>query len=112
MVRILTFLLFYVLPTPIFSHIGLYATILAQNNTVEVSAMAHPSLLTIPADQNTLKAQSKVPVQIHNGELDTILTPALALQVDGVLGNGQYTPGYSRSQWPGVGHGFAVCYPC
>lgn len=73
--------------------------------------MAHPSLLTIPADAERIKAQSRVPVQIHSSELDNGLTPALALQVDEVLGNGQYAPGYNRTHWPGVAHGFAVCSP-
>ncbi len=70
--------------------------------------MAHPSLLTVPDDFVKLKAQSKVPVQINNAELDTALTPALALQVDDVVGGGKYAPGYERKQFAGVGHGFAV----
>lgn len=70
--------------------------------------MAHPSLLTIPDDAETIKAKSKVPVQIHNAGLDTGLTPALAKQIDGILGDDKYPPGYNRTEWPGVAHGFAV----
>ena len=46
--------------------IGLYSTILAQNNLVKVSTMAHPSLLTIPDDPEKLLNQSHVPVQINS----------------------------------------------
>lgn len=70
--------------------------------------MAHPSLLTIPDDADLILAQSHVPVEINNAELDTGLTPALAQEIDGVLGGGRFKPGFERRQFDGVGHGFAV----
>jgi len=87
---------------------GLYSTILAQMNLVKVATMAHPSLLTIPDDAETLLRQSHVPVQINSAELDTDFTPAVAMEVDSILGDGKYKPGYNRTFFLGVGHGFAV----
>lgn len=46
---------------------------------------------------------------IHfRAEKDGGLTPALAGVVDGILGDGHYKPGYNRTSFLGVGHGFAV----
>jgi dienelactone hydrolase len=90
------------------SNIGLFATLLAQNNSVEAVSMAHPSRLTIPDDFTKIKSASKVPVQINSCDLDTGLTPALARQVDAVFADGMYTPGYERKDFAGVPHGFAV----
>jgi len=87
---------------------GLYITRLVQNNTVTVGTMAHPSFLNVPTDFDLMKAQSHVPVEINNAELDTGFTPAVALQTDAVMANGQYPPGYFRRQFDGVAHGFAV----
>ncbi|KAJ7367165.1 alpha/beta-hydrolase [Mycena albidolilacea] len=87
---------------------GLYTTRLVQNNTITVGTMAHPSSLNVPTDFELVKAQSHVPVEINNAELDTGFTPPLAVETDGVLGDGQYAPGYLRRQFDGVGHGFAV----
>ncbi|KAJ7132964.1 alpha/beta-hydrolase [Mycena filopes] len=87
---------------------GLYTTRLVQNNTITVGTTAHPSSLNVPTDFELVKAQSHVPIEINNAELDTGFTPALAVVTDGVLGNGQYAPGYLRRQFDGVGHGFAV----
>jgi len=87
---------------------GLYTTRLIQNNTIAVGTMAHPASLNVPTDFELVKAQSHVPIEINNAELDTGFTPALALVTDGVLGDGQYPPGYFRRQFDGVGHGFAV----
>jgi len=85
---------------------GLYATRLAQDNLVVVSTMAHPSLLTVPDDAEILQKQSRVPVQINSGDLDTAFTPALGAEYDSILVG--FKPGYSRTAWAGVGHGFAV----
>ncbi|KAJ6513351.1 alpha/beta-hydrolase [Mycena sanguinolenta] len=87
---------------------GLYITRLVQNNTIAVGTMAHPSFLTVPDDFDLMKAQSHVPLEINNAELDTGFTPAIALQTDTVMDDGQYPPGYFRRQFDGVAHGFAV----
>ncbi|KAJ6577179.1 alpha/beta-hydrolase [Mycena capillaripes] len=87
---------------------GLYITRLVQNNTIAVGTMAHPSFLNVPTDFTLMKAESHVPVEINNAELDTGFTPAVALQTDAVIGDGQYLPGYFRRQFDGVAHGFAV----
>jgi len=70
--------------------------------------MAHPSSLTVPDDFNTLIAKSHVPVQINTAGLDAVFTPAVQAIADMVLGNGKYKPGYNRTFFPGVAHGFAV----
>ncbi|KAJ7158874.1 alpha/beta-hydrolase [Mycena filopes] len=87
---------------------GLYITRLVQNNTVTVGTMAHPSFLNVPTDFELMKAQSHIPIEINNAQLDTGFTPDVALQTDAVMANGQYVPGYSRRQFNGVAHGFAV----
>ncbi|KAJ7613160.1 alpha/beta-hydrolase [Roridomyces roridus] len=87
---------------------GLYTIRLVQNNTITVGTTAHPSSLSVPDDIDLIKAVSHVAIEINNAELDTGFTPALALVTDGVLGDGQYPPGYERRQFDGVGHGFAV----
>ncbi|KAJ7773106.1 alpha/beta-hydrolase [Mycena metata] len=87
---------------------GLYVTRLVQNNTITVGTVAHPSLLNVPTDFELIKAQSRIPIEINNAELDTGFTPAFALQTDAVLGDGQYSPGYLRKQFDAVAHGFAV----
>ncbi|KAF7298830.1 Protein AIM2 [Mycena indigotica] len=87
---------------------GLYTVRLVQNNTVTVGTTAHPSSLDVPIDFEVVKAQSHVPIEINNAELDTGFTPALAVETDSVLDDGQYPPGYLRRQFNGVGHGFAV----
>ncbi|KAJ6585230.1 hypothetical protein B0H19DRAFT_1108828 [Mycena capillaripes] len=87
---------------------GLFTTRLIQNNTITVGTMAHPSLLNVPTDFELMKAQSHVPVEINNAELDTGFTPALAVETDAVMDDGQYPPGYFRRQFDDVAHGFAV----
>ncbi|CAK5268768.1 unnamed protein product [Mycena citricolor] len=73
-----------------------------------VGTTAHPSLLEVPNDFDLAKAQSHVPIEINNAELDTGFTPAVGVTVDGLMDDGQYKPGYARKQFNGVGHGFAV----
>jgi len=87
---------------------GLYTARLVQNNTITVGTTAHPSSLDVPTDFVLMKAESHIPIEINNAELDTGFTPALALETDAVMGDGQYLPGYFRRQFDGVGHGFAV----
>ncbi|KAL0070067.1 hypothetical protein AAF712_002964 [Marasmius tenuissimus] len=85
---------------------GIYTTLLSQANEIEVAVMSHPSLFTIPDDVETLAANSTVPVEIHSADLDTILTPELAEEVDSIFVG--YSAGYQRFAYAGVGHGFAV----
>jgi hypothetical protein len=70
--------------------------------------MAHPAFLNVPTDFTLMKSVSHVPIEINNAELDTGFTPAVALQTDAVMDDGQYLPGYFRRQFDGVAHGFAV----
>ncbi|KAJ7816938.1 hypothetical protein B0H14DRAFT_2304357, partial [Mycena olivaceomarginata] len=80
-------------------------TQLASSKTTPLQLeMAHPSSLNIPTDFELSCAS----VQINRAELDPGFTPALAVETDAVLGDGQYAPGYLRRQFDGVGHGFAV----
>lgn len=85
---------------------GLYATRLAQNNTVKVVTMAHPFALDVPHDFEVVQNQSHVPVQIQSGEFDFGLTPDLAAKIDVTMAD--YSAGYSHVAWGGVPHGFAV----
>ncbi|KAK7039844.1 protein AIM2 [Favolaschia claudopus] len=87
---------------------GLYATRLAQNNTITVATVSHPSLLALPDDFDLLKSQSRVPLEINNAELDEGFTPEVGKETDSLMGHGQYRPGYKRIQFDAVGHGFAV----
>ncbi|KAJ7284843.1 Alpha/Beta hydrolase protein [Mycena rebaudengoi] len=85
---------------------GLYVMRLAQNNTITVGSVAHPSRLSVPTDFERLVAVSMVPFEINNAELDTAFTPTLAVQADAVMAS--YKPGFFRRQFDGVAHGFAV----
>ncbi|KAG6848413.1 hypothetical protein H0H93_000408 [Arthromyces matolae] len=87
---------------------GLYTTRLSQQNRIKVGTMAHPSLLTVPDDFLLLLNESHVPIQFNTAELDTAFTPALQTVADDILGFGRYHPGYNRTFFAGVGHGFAV----
>ncbi|KAG6867667.1 hypothetical protein C0993_012568, partial [Termitomyces sp. T159_Od127] len=87
---------------------GLYTTRLSQQNRIKVGTMAHPSMLTVPDDFFLLRNDSDVPIQFNTAELDTAFTPALQAEADDILGFGRYPPGYNRTFFAGVGHGFAV----
>ncbi|KAH8922791.1 dienelactone hydrolase endo-1,3,1,4-beta-D-glucanase [Atractiella rhizophila] len=87
---------------------GKYAVRLAQRNDIKVSTMAHPSALVLPDDFNTLLEKSKVPIQINSAELDNAFNLTSQALVDSLMGDGKYKPGYNRTFFKGVAHGFAV----
>lgn len=72
--------------------------------------MTHPSSLSVPNDWILAKEVSKVPVHINSAEFDTGFRLPLALATDEVMGNGRYEPGYWRTQFDNVGHGFGVSF--
>jgi len=69
--------------------------------------LAHPSLLEIPGDIEKYKMQSGAPLLIHSCENDPTFSDKNAAIVDSILGEGKFTPGYERTHWRGVEHGFA-----
>jgi dienelactone hydrolase len=103
-----------------------YAVDLALDGEVKVISMSHPSSLQVPADfevcrcvyltstwshfatMQALKTQAKVPILINSCEVDNAFPADAQKAVDALLGDGQYTPGYERTYWPGCTHGFAV----
>ncbi|KAL8279155.1 hypothetical protein RQP46_008411 [Phenoliferia psychrophenolica] len=84
---------------------GRYVVDLAIDNAIKVGVVAHPSLLKIPDDLETLKAKSKVPLLWNVAEQDYMYTYAAADQADKILGD---TGLYTRINFDGCGHGFAV----
>ncbi|KAI0741653.1 alpha/beta-hydrolase [Daedaleopsis nitida] len=81
---------------------------LAFTNEIHVVAVSHPSLLQIPDDLNKYLAESKAPLLINSCETDSMFPIPAQEQADAILGGGKFAPGYERTYWPGVSHGFAV----
>ncbi|KAH9893539.1 alpha/beta-hydrolase [Cubamyces lactineus] len=81
---------------------------LAFTNEVAVVAVAHPSLLQIPADLEKYASQSKAPLLINSCETDSQFPPEAQAKADEILGGGKFAPGYTRTYWDGCTHGFAV----
>ncbi|GJE95617.1 alpha/beta hydrolase [Phanerochaete sordida] len=81
---------------------------LAFENAIAALVVAHPSLLQVPQDMETLKAKSNVPVLINSCEVDQMFPLEAQAKTDELLGNGQYAPGYLRTYWEGCTHGFSV----
>ncbi|KAF5332150.1 hypothetical protein D9611_008178 [Ephemerocybe angulata] len=87
---------------------GRYVFDLAFDNVIDVAAVAHPSLLTIPDDLEKYAATSKAPLLINSCTTDNLFPPEAAAKADEILGNGKFAPGYKREHWEGCTHGFAV----
>ncbi|KAJ8495310.1 hypothetical protein ONZ51_g1735 [Trametes cubensis] len=101
---------------------------LAVANELAAVAVAHPSLLQIPADlepradphthmhtrinrraqQQKYASQSKAPLLINSCEVDSQFPPEAQAKADEILGGGKFAPGYTRTYWDGCTHGFAV----
>ncbi|OBZ74143.1 Protein AIM2 [Grifola frondosa] len=81
---------------------------LAFTNEVAVVAVAHPSLLQVPADFVRYKAESKAPLLINTCEIDSIFPAEAQATADEFFGEGKFAPGYQRVHWDGCTHGFAV----
>ncbi|KAI0331654.1 alpha/beta-hydrolase [Cubamyces sp. BRFM 1775] len=81
---------------------------LAFTNEVAAVAVAHPSLLQVPADLEKYASQSKAPLLINSCETDSMFPPEAQAKADEILGGGKFAPGYTRTYWEGCTHGFAV----
>ncbi|KAH9057909.1 dienelactone hydrolase [Lactarius deliciosus] len=78
---------------------------LAFENIIHVSVVSHPSLLK-PEDLDIYPAKSKAPLLINSCEIDTQFPKELAESTDEKFA--KFEPGYKRTYWEGVSHGFAV----
>jgi dienelactone hydrolase len=85
-----------------------YAVDLALENTTKAIAMAHPSLLQVPADFEALMEKSSNPILINSCEFDDQFPPEKQKITDELMGGGKYKPGYEQVYFPGCSHGFAV----
>ncbi|KAJ7173459.1 dienelactone hydrolase endo-1,3,1,4-beta-D-glucanase [Mycena filopes] len=85
---------------------GRYVFDLAIENITVASAVAHPSLLQIPADLEKYVATSKAPLLINSCTVDTQFPLEAQAKADEVFAN--FAPGYKREYFEGLTHGFAV----
>ncbi|KAL1682888.1 Alpha/Beta hydrolase protein [Schizophyllum commune] len=84
-----------------------YVFDLAFDGVIKSAAVAHPSLLQVPADIERY-AKTNVPLLIESCEVDSMFPPELQAKTDEILGDGKFAPGYKRDYWAGCHHGFAV----
>lgn len=87
---------------------GRYAIDLACDRVADVVIVSHPSQLVIPTDFETLVQKAKAPLLLEMGDKDVEMPVQKQEQIDAILGDGKYAPGYKRECWPGCSHGFAV----
>ena len=80
---------------------------LAFDGVIKSAAVAHPSLLQVPADIERY-AKTNVPLLIESCEVDSQFPPELQAKTDEILGDGKFAPGYKRNYWAGCHHGFSV----
>ena len=71
-------------------------------------AVAHPSLLKLPADLEAYAASSRAPLLINACETDPSFPAEACAKADEIFGEGRFVPGYERTWWEGCAHGFAV----
>lgn len=86
---------------------GRYAVDLACDGVADVVIVSHPSQL-VPKDFEPFAQKAKAPLLLEMGDQDVELTVQKQEQIDAILGDGKYAPGYKRECWPGCAHGFAV----
>ncbi|TRM64852.1 Alpha/Beta hydrolase protein [Schizophyllum amplum] len=102
-----------------------YVFDLAFDNAIKAAAVAHPSLLQMPADAEKY-AQTSVPLLVESCETDSQLPPEKQVVLDEILGGGKaesaasegkaesaagegkFAAAYKRAYWEGCTHGFAV----
>ncbi|TRM69649.1 Alpha/Beta hydrolase protein [Schizophyllum amplum] len=86
---------------------GRYVFDLAFDNVIKAAAVAHPSLLQMPADAEKY-ATTSVPLLVESCENDVMFPQEKQTAMDAILGEGKFAPGYKREYWEGCTHGFAV----
>ncbi|KAJ7108764.1 Alpha/Beta hydrolase protein [Mycena epipterygia] len=85
-----------------------YVVDLAFEGIIQVSAISHPSGLTIPDDLTKYAAVAKAPLLINSCTVDRPFPLEAQAQADAILGDGKFAPGYKREYFEGCHHGFAV----
>ncbi|KAH9057910.1 alpha/beta-hydrolase [Lactarius deliciosus] len=78
---------------------------LAFENIIRVSVITHPSFLTAK-DLDIYIEKSKAPLLVNSCEVDPPFPKELAESTDKKFA--KFEPGYKRTYWEGVSHGFAV----
>lgn len=78
---------------------------LAFENIIRVSVITHPSFIK-PEDLNTYIEKSKAPLLLNSCEFDDLFPKEMATATDEKFAN--FAPGYKRTYWEGVHHGFAT----
>jgi len=78
---------------------------LAVENIISVSVITHPSLLTAEHLDNYVE-KSKAPLLFNSAENDFMFPKEMAESTDVKFAN--FGPGYKRTYWEGVHHGFAT----
>ncbi|KAJ7038567.1 dienelactone hydrolase endo-1,3,1,4-beta-D-glucanase [Mycena alexandri] len=83
-----------------------YVFDLAFENLISSGAVAHPSLLEVPADLEKYVATSRAPLLINSCTNDVRFPHEAQAKADEVFAN--FAPGYKREYFEGCTHGFAV----
>ncbi|KAF8206777.1 dienelactone hydrolase [Mycena galopus ATCC 62051] len=79
---------------------------LAFDGAITAAAVAHPSLLKIPADLERYVATAKAPLLINSCEVDPQFPSEAQAAADKIFAD--FEPGYKRPYFEGCTHGFAV----
>jgi len=87
---------------------GRYVFDLAFENVIQVSVVAHPSLLQTPQDLEKYYKESKAPLLINSCTVDTQFPLEAQAKADKIFIDGKFAPGYKREYFDGCTHGFAV----
>ncbi|KAJ7665923.1 dienelactone hydrolase [Mycena polygramma] len=85
-----------------------YVVDLAFDNVIQVSAISHPSRLTMPDDMEKYAVMSKAPLLINSCTVDQAFPLEAQAKADEILGDGKFAPGYHREFFEGCRHGFAI----
>ncbi|KAJ7463319.1 dienelactone hydrolase endo-1,3,1,4-beta-D-glucanase [Mycena latifolia] len=85
---------------------GRYVFDLALDGVITAAAVAHPSLLQIPADLEKYAATATAPLLINSCTVDEQFPHAAQAQADQIFAG--FAPGYKREYFEGCTHGFAV----
>ncbi|KAJ6568382.1 dienelactone hydrolase endo-1,3,1,4-beta-D-glucanase [Mycena vulgaris] len=85
---------------------GRYVFDLAFDGVISSAAVAHPSLLQVPADLEKYVSIAKAPLLINSCTVDGQFPPEAQATADKVFAG--FAPGYKREYFEGCTHGFAV----
>lgn len=83
-----------------------YTFDLAIEGGIKAAVISHPSAIGVPEFERY--AKTSVPLLVNSCEVDPLFPVEMALKGDEILGGGRFAPGYERTYWEGVEHGFTV----